>query len=135
MLLPLLPFYRHLIVIILLPLHLLWLSPLLLSLLPPPNPYDHKNQTYASWFATEEEGQLVVAAAFCCRSVGLHTGVFNLDMMMTSTGPRLLEINPRMGGFYLYHWIRHLYDVDLVHVAIMVACGVRPVAVNRSYVN
>jgi len=51
--------------------------------------------------------------------------------MMTPMGPRLVEINARMGGFSIYHWLRRLYDIDLVHLAIMVACGVRPVGVNR----
>ena len=37
--------------------------------------------------------------------IGLETGVFNVELKMCPTGPRLLEINARMGGYYLRDWI------------------------------
>ncbi|KAB0390083.1 hypothetical protein E2I00_011607 [Balaenoptera physalus] len=46
--------------------------------------------------------------------------------LLTRAGPRLIEINPRMGGFYLRDWIQELYGVDLLLAATMVACGLRP---------
>lgn len=45
---------------------------------------------------------------------------------MTAAGPKLIEINARMGGFYLREWIKHLYGVDMMVLGCMVACGVRP---------
>nr|KAG5708550.1 hypothetical protein BaRGS_032971 [Batillaria attramentaria] len=78
----------------------------------------------------EAERELVAGVAACCRGLGLTTGVFNVEMMMTPRGPRLIEINARMGGFYLRDWIRRVYHVDIFHMAIMAACGVRPVATN-----
>ena len=45
---------------------------------------------------------------------------------MTAVGPKLLEVNARMGGFYLRDWTKRLYDVDLMLVSIMVACGIKP---------
>nr|KAG5708547.1 hypothetical protein BaRGS_032968 [Batillaria attramentaria] len=62
--------------------------------------------------------------------VGLKTGVFNVEMMMTPRGPRLIEINARIGGYYTREWIRRFYDVDMLLMALMAACGVRPVATN-----
>ncbi|XP_076453456.1 carnosine synthase 1-like [Babylonia areolata] len=70
---------------------------------------------------------LLSKAASCCRGLGLHTGVYNVDIMMTSLGPRLLEVNARMGGYYLRQWIRLIYNVDLFHLTLMCACGIRPV--------
>ncbi|XP_028916839.1 carnosine synthase 1 isoform X1 [Ornithorhynchus anatinus] len=76
--------------------------------------------------APEQEAQLVRAAHQCCLGCGLLDGVFNVELKLTATGPRLLEINPRMGGFYLRDWIQELYGVDLFLAAAMVACGLAP---------
>ncbi|KAM6157446.1 carnosine synthase 1 isoform 1-T2 [Rhynchocyon petersi] len=76
--------------------------------------------------APEQEAQLVQAAFRCCLGCGLLDGVFNVELKLTSVGPRLIEINPRMGGFYLRDWILELYGVDLLLAAAMVACGLRP---------
>lgn len=45
---------------------------------------------------------------------------------MTKTGPKLIEINARMGGFYLRDWIRRIYGVDLMLYSFMIASGVKP---------
>lgn len=35
----------------------------------------------------------------CCQALGLHRGIFHVEMILTSDGPALVEINPRaMGG-------------------------------------
>ncbi|KAL8582295.1 hypothetical protein ACOMHN_037052 [Nucella lapillus] len=75
----------------------------------------------------EQQQQLIEAAAACCEGVGLRTGVFGVEMMLTPCGPRLIEINARMAGFYVRDWIQILYNVDLFHLALMCACGIRPV--------
>ncbi|XP_068944502.1 carnosine synthase 1 isoform X1 [Petaurus breviceps papuanus] len=74
----------------------------------------------------EREAQLIQAAYQCCLGCGLLDGVFNVEMKLTASGPRLIEINPRMGGFYLRDWIQELYGVDLLLAAAMVACGIPP---------
>ncbi|XP_056657190.1 carnosine synthase 1 isoform X1 [Monodelphis domestica] len=76
--------------------------------------------------APEREAQLIQAAYQCCLGCGLLDGVFNVEMKLTASGPRLIEINPRMGGFYLRDWIQELYGVDLLLAAAMVACGIPP---------
>ncbi|KAL8582300.1 hypothetical protein ACOMHN_037057 [Nucella lapillus] len=75
----------------------------------------------------EQQQQLIEAAAACCEGVGLRTGVFSVEMMLTPCGPRLIEINARMAGLYARDWTRILYNVDLFHLALMCACGIRPV--------
>ncbi|XP_037373366.1 carnosine synthase 1 [Talpa occidentalis] len=76
--------------------------------------------------APEQEAQLVQAAFRCCLGCGLLDGVFNVELKLTGAGPKLIEINPRMGGFYLRDWILELYGVDLLLAAAMVACGLQP---------
>nr|XP_020022708.1 carnosine synthase 1 isoform X3 [Castor canadensis] len=76
--------------------------------------------------APEQEAQMVQAAFRCCLGCGLLDGVFNVELKLTGAGPRLIEINPRMGGFYLRNWILELYGVDILLASAMVACGLRP---------
>ncbi|KAL3855360.1 hypothetical protein ACJMK2_014575 [Sinanodonta woodiana] len=74
----------------------------------------------------DKQRQLINAAYQCCTEIGLDNGVFNVEMKMISTGPKLVEINGRMGGFYLRDWIKKLYAVDLVMCAFLVSCGIKP---------
>ncbi|XP_012876482.1 PREDICTED: carnosine synthase 1 [Dipodomys ordii] len=76
--------------------------------------------------APEQEAQMVQAAFRCCLGCGLLNGVFNVELKLTGCGPKLIEINPRMGGFYLRNWILELYGVDILLASAMVACGLRP---------
>ncbi|KAM6953632.1 carnosine synthase 1-like [Aplochiton taeniatus] len=79
-----------------------------------------------SGLAPDKRAQLIQAAHHACLGCGLRNGVFNVELKMTELGPRLIEINARMGGFYLRDWILQLYGVDILMAAFMVACGVRP---------
>ncbi|CAC5390296.1 CRNS1 [Mytilus coruscus] len=54
----------------------------------------------------DRKGQPITAAYQCCTEIGLVDGVFNVEMKMTNTGTRLIEINARMDGFYLRDWIK-----------------------------
>ncbi|NWQ68546.1 CRNS1 synthase, partial [Neopipo cinnamomea] len=80
-----------------------------------------------SCLPADRQAQLVRAALQCCRACGLRDGVFNVELKLGPGGPRLLEINPRMGGFYLRDWIREVYGPDLLLAAVLVALGVPPV--------
>ena len=75
----------------------------------------------------DREGQLVTAAYQCCTEIGLVDGVFNVEMKMTKTGPKLIEINARMGGFYLRDWILTCYGIDLLLYSFMCCLGIRPI--------
>jgi carnosine synthase len=72
-------------------------------------------------------GQLTTAAYQCCIGVGLINGVFNVEMKMTPTGPKLIEINARMPGYCSRHWILQCYGVDLLSYMYMIAAGIKPV--------
>jgi len=76
-----------------------------------------------------KENQLIKAAYQCCIEIGLENGTFNVEMKMTPTGPKLIEVNGRMGGFYLRDWIKTCYNVDILLCSFAVACGVKPQAI------
>jgi len=75
----------------------------------------------------DKRRQLIVAAYQCCVEIGLTSGVFNVELKMTPTGPKLIEINARMGGFYLRDWIKTLYGVDILLCVFMIACDIKPI--------
>ena len=79
-----------------------------------------------SCLPNDQIGQIVTAAYQCCTEIGLTSGAFNVEMKMTQTGPKLIEINARMGGFYVRDWIREVYGVDLLRCVFMAACGIKP---------
>ncbi|KAM9557251.1 carnosine synthase 1 [Guaruba guarouba] len=80
-----------------------------------------------SCLPADRQAQLVQAALQCCLACGLRDGVFNVELKLGPAGPRLLEINPRMGGFYLRDWILEVYGADLLLAAVLVALGLPPV--------
>lgn len=81
--------------------------------------------------AAEQERQLLMAADSICSKLSLSNGVFNVQLTMTAYGPRLVGLRVDVGGLrYFREWIRALYDVDLLHLALMAACGVQAVAPN-----
>ena len=81
-----------------------------------------------SFLTAEKQNQLIAAAYQCATDTGLTDGVFNVEMKMTLTGPKLIEINARMGGFYIRDWIRTVYGADILLYNFMICCGLKPVA-------
>lgn len=74
----------------------------------------------------ESKNQLITAAYQCCLEIGFENGIFNVELKMTKFGPKLLEINARMGGFYLRDWIKQCYDVDILLSTFLIVLGIRP---------
>ncbi|XP_060602022.1 carnosine synthase 1-like isoform X2 [Ruditapes philippinarum] len=94
-----------------------------------PTRYPYFTETAAvmpSCLPADKQAQLIAAAYQCCTEIGLSSGTFNVELLMTGTGPKLIEINARMGGFYLREWIRDIYGVDLVLCSLMISCGLKP---------
>ncbi|XP_064613939.1 carnosine synthase 1-like isoform X2 [Liolophura sinensis] len=84
-----------------------------------------------TYLSPGKRNQLVVAAYQCCTEIGLENGTFNVEMKMTPAGPKLLEINGRMGGFYLRDWIKTCYKVDILLCSFAIACDVRPIGTTQ----
>ena len=78
-----------------------------------------------------KEAEVIQAAVDCCQGLGLQHGVFDVDIMLTASGPKLIEINARVGGFCQRDIILRCYGVDLLHLACFLACDVRPTLSSR----
>ncbi len=60
------------------------------------------------------------------RAVGHDKGVAHIEVKLTTAGPRLIEINPRLAGNYIVELIRRVTGVDLLQATIDLALGRRP---------
>ncbi len=56
-------------------------------------------------------------------ALGLSQGALHLEAKITAEGPKLVELNARMGGDYLYDWIKTAWGVDMIAEAARIAVG------------
>jgi len=56
-------------------------------------------------------------------AVGLTDGALHLEAKIDAKGPKLIELNARMGGDYLHDWIKNVWDVDMIEQAGRIAAG------------
>ncbi|MFD7866966.1 ATP-grasp domain-containing protein [Streptomyces sp. NPDC059783] len=73
--------------------------------------------------ATDEAEKVAFQAL---RLLGLTHGAAHVEMRLTSTGPRIIEVNPRLGGDLIPHLVHLATGVDLVAVAADLAMGHTP---------
>ncbi len=57
------------------------------------------------------------------RALGLTNGALHFEAKIGAEGHKLLEANARMGGDYVYDWVRTVWDVDLIEEAARIAVG------------
>ncbi|MDH2394150.1 ATP-grasp domain-containing protein [Streptomyces sp. HNM0663] len=65
-------------------------------------------------------------AAAALRAVGITHGVSHVEMKLTASGPRLIEVNARLGGDRIGQLVRHATGVDLAAAAANLAVGRTP---------
>ncbi len=56
-------------------------------------------------------------------ALGLTSGALHLEAKITPTGVKLIELNARMGGDYLYDWIKTVWETDIIEEASKIAVG------------
>ena len=81
-----------------------------------------------STLAKDQQDQLRGLCVASCRALGLTTGVFHVEAKMTSHGPRLIEVNGRMGGGPVWKTNLNVWGVDLVeeHLFASLSIPTRP---------
>ena len=65
------------------------------------------------------------------QAFGFSRGVLHVEGKCTSRGPRIIEVNARMGGGRVYEMVRDVWDVDLVETQLR-SCLDLPLALNPS---
>lgn len=79
-----------------------------------------------SLLSARGQSELVDAAARTCLRLGLRDGVYNVEMIRTKDGVRIVDVNARMGGFYIRAWILRLWRYDLLEAAVAIGLGLEP---------
>lgn len=62
------------------------------------NPILELGSTVPSGLPEAPEREIGDHAARVCRALGLTHGIFHIEIILTSRGPRLIEVNPRIAG-------------------------------------
>ncbi|KAK3101717.1 hypothetical protein FSP39_005787 [Pinctada imbricata] len=79
-----------------------------------------------SGLSIADQEKITLASYWTCRKIGLNSGVFNLDIMFGKDGPKVIEVNARMGGNYHRDWVYHLYKFDIAVALYQVSLDIRP---------
>jgi biotin carboxylase len=80
-----------------------------------------------SRLAQDIQQGLIELAIESVKAIGLESGVFHIEAKQTlSRGPRLIEINARLGGGPICEMHKRVYGVDLAAEQIRLACGLSP---------
>ncbi|MGW7413863.1 ATP-grasp domain-containing protein [Streptomyces sp. NPDC054863] len=66
---------------------------------------------------------LADTAVAAVKALGLGFGAAHVELRLTSRGPVLIEVNPRLGGGMIPELIRSALSVDLVHAQVAAALG------------
>lgn len=56
-------------------------------------------------------------------ALGLKNGALHLEAKITPEAPKLIELNARMGGDYIYDWVKTIWAVDIIEEASKIAVG------------
>jgi len=71
-----------------------------------------------------QQRDLQAMAIDSLKACGFDAGVFHVELKVTSKGPRLIEINARMGGGQVRETHRRVYGVDLVEETLFASVGI-----------
>ena len=73
-----------------------------------------------------KQEELLNEALATVKALGFHTGVFHVEERYTSRGPRIIEVNARMGGGPIRLQHKYIYGFDLVVEQLMLSLGLAP---------
>ncbi|KAF6005490.1 Carnosine synthase 1 [Cyanidiococcus yangmingshanensis] len=77
-----------------------------------------------SLYPVEKQEELIRFGSEALHALGFTDGAFHVEVKYTSRGPRLIEVNARMGGMCVRDANLRTWGVDLVEEHIMTALGI-----------
>ena len=90
-----------------------------------PNPYlKSGGSQMPPDFPPDKQHEMVLFAGRVLHVLGFMDGAFHVEVKYTSCGPRLIEVNARIGGGPLYELHRWVWGVDLVEQYLMTCLGI-----------
>lgn len=70
--------------------------------------------------------RVVDLAVRTAQAFGLHRGVLHIEAKATSRGPRIVEVNARMGGGRVHQYVEQVWGVDLIEAHLREALDLEP---------
>ena len=75
-------------------------------------------------FPADKQAEMIAFAEWVLQALEFRNGAFHVEVKYTSNGPRLIEVNARIGGGPIYYFHRHVWGVDLVEQYLLTYLGV-----------
>ena len=75
-------------------------------------------------FPTDKQNEMIEFAERVLQALEFTNGAFHVEMKYTTNGPRLIEVNARIGGGPIYYFHSHVWGVDLVEQYLLTCLGV-----------
>lgn len=79
-------------------------------------PFRETGQFWPSALSSDEDELVRSLSGRAIGTLGLSNGLTHTEIKLTESGPRIIEINGRLGGF-VYQLYRQAFDIDLVRIA------------------
>jgi biotin carboxylase len=73
----------------------------------------------------DEQAALIMASERALNALGITDGNARLDMMTTPDGPRVIEVNPFMGGVAIWQAVKSLTGMSLVEQGLRAVLGLK----------
>lgn len=74
---------------------------------------------------SEQQALANMAIDACVKAIGFRDGVFHCEVMKTSNGPRIIEVNPRMGGGPIWNLHKVASGIDLVEETLFTSLRIQ----------
>ncbi|MFE4393124.1 MULTISPECIES: ATP-grasp domain-containing protein [Streptomycetaceae] len=86
------------------------------------DPFREQGQFFPSQLSPAESGEVARLATEAARALGIRRGLVHTEIKLTARGPRIIEVNGRLGAF-IADLHRRTTGLDLLELGIAVACG------------
>jgi D-alanine-D-alanine ligase len=80
-------------------------------------------QSLPSGLPPKDQKALIHMAEGVLEKLGIQNGCIHFEAKSTNNGPVPIEVNLRMGGDYVYSYIKGVWGVDLIENAVKIAVG------------
>ncbi|MGW5052576.1 ATP-grasp domain-containing protein [Actinokineospora sp. NPDC004072] len=99
-------------------------------------PFRECGQFWPARLSAAEIAEIELLTTRAIEALGVQTGILHTEVKLTEDGPRIIEVNGRVGG-YIPELAQHAAGIDLVQVGASLALGEQvalpPVALDRVF--
>ncbi|MEU9147280.1 ATP-grasp domain-containing protein [Streptomyces sp. NPDC048349] len=85
-------------------------------------PFRETGQFYPSGLHAADERAVLDLVEAAAAALGVTQGVLHTEIKLTAAGPRVIEVNGRIGG-YIHELYSRVWATDMVELVTLAACG------------